>query len=487
MFTFLSTNFIAFKIGNEPLKMKNKRKKVFIIGLDCATPQLVFDDEWLKDLPNIKRLINNGVYGELESIIPPITVPAWMSMMTSKDPGELGCYGFRNRKDYSYNGLSFANSMTIKEATIWDILSKEGKKSILIGVPLTYPPKPVNGYLVSCFLTPSTKNQYTYPPELKDEIEKIADGYILDVADFRSEDKQKILDNIYTMTEKRFRVVNHLLKTKEWDFFMMVEMGVDRIQHGFWKYFDKNHMKYESNSHFKRTILDYYKYLDQKIGSALSLLDENTTVLIVSDHGAKRMDGGICINEWLIKEGLLVLKKAPQNVTSITELEIDWEKTKAWGEGGYYSRLFLNVKGREPQGIVEPKDYEKIRDMLKENLEALGDGNGKPIGTKVYKPQELYRKCNGIPPDLVVIFGDLYWRSIGTVGHGKVHILENDIGIDYANHSQYGIFIMSSLNNDCGYGKKLSNLHLIDIAPTVLNLFNMEVPNEMHGKVIKAE
>ena len=262
------------------------------------------------------------------------------------------------------------------------------------------------------------------------KLKKVADGYILDVDNFRSEDKQKILDNIYAMTEKRFRVVNHLLKTKEWDFFMMVEMGVDRIQHGFWKYFDKNHMKYESNSCFERTILDYYKYLDQGIGSILSLLDENTTVLVVSDHGAKRMDGGICINEWLIKEGFLALKKAPQNVTSITEMEIDWEKTKAWGEGGYYSRLFLNVKGREPQGIVEPKDYEKIRDMLKEKLEALGDGNGKPIGTKVYKPQELYRKCNGIPPDLVVIFGDLYWRSIGTVGHGKVHIFENDIGID---------------------------------------------------------
>ena len=183
------------------------------------------------------------------------------------------------------------------------------------------------------------------------------------------------------------------------------------------------------------------------------------------------------------KEGFLALKKVSKCYVYYRWRLIGKQKP---GEGGYYSRLFLNVKGREPQGIVEPKDY-MIRDMLKEKLEALGDGNGKPIGTKVYKPQELYRKCNGIPPDLIVIFGDLYWRSIGTVGHGKVHIFENDIGIDYANHSQYGIFIMSSLNNDCGCGKKLSNLHLIDIAPTVLNLFNMEVPNEMHGKVIKAE
>ena len=207
--------------------MKNSVKKVLVIGLDSAAPQLVFHD-WLEELPHIKGLIDKGQYGELESIIPPITVPAWTSMMTSKDPGELGVYGFRNRKDYSYNSLLFANSTVVKEDAVWDILSRKGKKSILIGVPQTYPPKPVNGCMIGCFLTPTTKSQYTYPPELKDEIEKIADGYMLDVEDFRSEDKQKILGGIYKMTEKRFKVAEHLIKTKEWDFFMLVEMGVDR-------------------------------------------------------------------------------------------------------------------------------------------------------------------------------------------------------------------------------------------------------------------
>ncbi|MCF6158430.1 MAG: phosphodiesterase [wastewater metagenome] len=464
--------------------MRNKGKKVVVVGLDCAAPQLVFD-EWINDLPNIKKLVDSGVYGELESIIPPITVPAWTSMVTGKDPGELGCYGFRNRRDYSYDRLSYANSLAIKDATLWDILSKEGKKSILIGIPQTYPPKPVNGYLISCFLTPNTKNQYTYPVELKDEIEKIADGYMLDVSDFRSENEQKILDDIYTMTQKRFKVAKHLLTTREWDFFMMVEMGIDRIHHRFWKYFDKDHVKYEKGSRFERAIFDYYKYIDQEIGLVLSLLDKDTTVLIVSDHGAKRMDGGICINEWLLKEGFLAIKENPHTVTPLEKLEIDWKRTRAWGEGGYYSRLFLNVKGREPQGIIEPEDYEKVRNELKEKLEALGDENGNPIGTKVFKPQELYKECNGIPPDLIVIFGDLYWRSIGTVGHGKIHIFENDSGIDYANHSQHGIFIMSSLDNISR--RKLHNLHLMDVAPTILNVLNIEVPDNIHGTAIKTE
>lgn len=466
--------------------MVEKDKKVFVIGLDCATPQLVFD-KWQTELPNIKRLIDGGVYGELESIIPPITVPAWTCMMTSKDPGELGFYGFRNRKDYSYDGLSYANALAVKDATVWDILSKAGKKSILIGVPQTYPPKPINGHMISCFLTPSTKSQYTFPPELKDEIETVANGYMLDVEDFRTEDKKRVLDSIYAMTKKRFQVVRHLIKTKEWDFFMLVEMGIDRIHHGFWKYFDKDHIKYESGSPFENAILEYYKYVDQEIGSILSLLDKDVTVLVVSDHGSQKMDGGICINEWLMREGYLCLEEVPRVVTPLAKTKINWGKTMAWGEGGYYSRVSLNVKGREPQGIIEPEDYEKVRNELKEKLENLGDETGKPIGTKVYKPQEIYKKCNGIPPDLVVIFGNLLWRAVGSVGHGKIHTFENDTGPDDANHSQHGIFVMSNFDGNIGRGLKLNNLHLMDIAPTILSLFNIEIPKDMHGRIIRAE
>ncbi|MGH9390901.1 MAG: alkaline phosphatase family protein, partial [Vicinamibacteria bacterium] len=321
-------------------------RRVCVIGLDCATPQLVFD-RFEKDLPNLGRLRSAGLWGELESCIPPITVPAWMSMMTSKNPGRLGFYGFRNRSDHSYDKLAFATSRHVKEDTVWDILSRRGKKVILLGVPQTYPPKAVNGILVSCFLAPNTSVDYTYPSELKEEIQQVVGDYVLDVHDFRTEDKQRILDTIYDMTAKRFRLARHFLTGREWDFFMMVEMGVDRIHHGFWKYGDPNHPKHVPGNPFEHSIRDYYRYVDGEVGKILKLLDGDTAVLVVSDHGARPMLGGICVNEWLMREGLLALRTRPAGPEPFDPSRVDWGRTLAWGEGGYYSRLFLNVKGRE--------------------------------------------------------------------------------------------------------------------------------------------
>jgi len=441
-------------------------RKVLVIGWDSAPPELVFN-EFIDDMPNVRRIMQQGVYGELESTIPAITCPAWMSMMTGKDPGTLGLYGFRNRSDYSYGKMSIANSSLVKEDTVWDILSRAGKKSVIIGVPMTYPPKTINGYMITCFLTPDTSSQYTYPPELKPEVESVADGYMLDVENFRTENKDQLLEEIYKMTEKRFRVAEHLMKTKDWDFFMVVEMGTDRIQHGFWKFFDKNHRKYQP-SKYENAIRDYYKYLDELAGRLISAAGDDTVILLVSDHGAKGMDGGICVNEWMIQNGYLKLKQYPETLTSLRDAVVDWRNTTAWGEGGYYSRIFLNVKDREPQGIIPAGDYEKVRDELISKLEALGDENGNPIGTRIFKPQDIYPVCKGIPPDLIVYFGDLSWRSVGSVGLKSIHSFENDTGPDDANHSQYGIFAMYNPGNKAT--GNIKNAHITDCASTILNL-----------------
>ncbi len=461
-------------------------KKVFIIGLDCAAPELIFE-RWVDDLPNLKRLISSGVHGRLKSTIPPITIPAWTSMMTSKDPGELGVYGFRNRARYTYSDMSFATASLVKEDAVWDILSRSDKKVVMVGVPQTYPPKPVNGSMVSCFLTPSTESDYTYPPELKGEIEDAVGEYIIDVKDFRTDDKDYLLRQIYEMTGKRFELVRYLIENKEWDFFMFVEMGVDRIHHGMWKYFDKEHIKYESGSKYENAIKDYYKYIDTEIGALLDMLGEETVVLVVSDHGAKKMDGGICVNEWLIDEGYLKLKEYPGKLTPFNKVDVDWENTVAWGEGGYYARIFMNVKGREPQGVVDPDEYEQVRDELRRKLEALGDEKGNPIGTRAYTPQELYRECNGIPPDLIVIFGDLYWRSVGSIGHGAIHTFENDTGPDDANHAQEGIYIMSGLDGKDVQGERVKDLHIMDIATKVLDVMGVAIPDDMQGKAAGGE
>ncbi|MFI5324546.1 MAG: alkaline phosphatase family protein, partial [Thermodesulfobacteriota bacterium] len=313
--------------------------KLLVIGLDCADPRFVFG--WRDELPNLGKLMRKGAYGPLLSCHPPITVPAWAVMMSGKDPGQLGYYGFRNRKDYSYDGYTIANANAVTCDRVWDILSRAGKKVVLLGVPQTYPPRPVNGCVVSGFLAPSTESNYTYPAPLKDEIEEVSGGYVLDVENFRTDDKEALLGRIYEKTEKHFKVAKHLIQSKPWDFFMLVEMGVDRIHHGFWSFVDPEHRKFEPGNPLENSIKEYYKYCDQEVGELVALAPEDTVIIVISDHGARKMEGGICFNEWLIKEGYLTLKKYPEKQTRIADVEIDWSKTLAWGDGGYYGRLFM--------------------------------------------------------------------------------------------------------------------------------------------------
>jgi predicted AlkP superfamily phosphohydrolase/phosphomutase len=452
-------------------------RRALVIGLDCAAPQLVFD-RWLEELPNLRSLTERGSFGVLRSCEPPITVPAWSVMTSSRGPGALGFYGFRNRKDWSYEAMAFADSRSVKVPRIWDLLSAKGRPVIVLGVPQTYPVSQVHGVMVSCFLTPDTNRQYTYPAAFKQEIESLVGEYMVDVPNFRSEDKARILRDIETMTERRFVVAEHLLRTRPWDLFFMVEMGTDRVHHAFWRYGDPEHRLYEPGNEFESAMLDYYRGVDEKLGRLLAHADDDTAVLVVSDHGAKRIDGGICVNEWLRREGYLTLLDEPAEPTALKPDMIDWSRTIAWGEGGYYCRLFLNVAGREPQGQVAPEDYERVRTEIKEKLEALGDENGKPIGTVAHRPEELYEERNGVAPDLMVYFGDLYWRSVGQVGTGTVHVFENDTGPDDANHAHEGLYVLVADGVEPGRGEERQ---IVDIAPTLLTLLGEPVPAEMEG------
>jgi len=459
----------------------DNKPKVLVIGLDCADPFLLFD-QWLDELPTLKALARGGVWGRLQSSTPCITVPAWMSMMTSKDPGQLGFYGFRNRGDYSYKDMSFATSLMVKEPTVWDILGRAGKRSTVIGVPPSYPPKPINGHLITCFLTPGTENEFTYPTSLKAEVQALVGDYMFDVKDYRTDDKEYLLQQIGEMNTRRHKVMMHLLKKQDWDFFMFVEMGIDRMHHGFWRYMDATHIKHEPNSRYRNAIKDYYKRIDAQIADVLTQVDDNTTVLVVSDHGAKRMDGGLCLNEWLWQQGYLTLKTPPQGVTPFEKCAVDWSKTIAWGAGGYYGRLFLNVQGREAQGVVPAADFEKVRAEIAAKLEAMCDHTGKPMGTKCLIPQHVYKECRNIPPDLIVYFGNLYWRSVGSMGHGSPYTFSNDTGPDDANHAEHGLFILYDPKQT--RRGELVGHQLMDVAPTILQAFGMAIPADMQGRVI---
>jgi predicted AlkP superfamily phosphohydrolase/phosphomutase len=191
------------------------------------------------------------------------------------------------------------------------------------------------------------------------------------------------------------------------------------------------------------------------------------------------MDGGIRVNEWLRREGLLATRREPEGRTSLSDVGIDWSHTTAWGEGGYYSRIFLNVAGREPEGTIAPEDYERVRADLARRLEAIPDERGTPIPTKVFFPDEVYPAVNGVAPDLIVHFGDLLWRSVGTVGGDEgIHTFENDTGPDDANHAQDGLLVLVAPGVEPG---RREGMHLLDVAPTVLDLLGLEPPATMRG------
>ncbi len=460
--------------------MNKNNKRLVVIGLDCATPKTLFED-FLDDCPNIKKMVEYGVYGKLRTCNPPITIPAWMVMSTSKKAGTLGLYGFRHRKENSYNDYWIATSYKIKEPKIWEIIGEKGLKSCILGLPPTYPVQPLNGYLVSGFITPDITSEYTYPPEFKEEIKEHVGKYILD-ANFRVDDKTILLKEIYEMTRVQFKTVKYLIQNKDWDYFKFVIIGLDRFHHAFWKYYDKNHIKYEPGNKFEGEMKKYYQYLDQEIGEILDLIDENTIAMIVSDHGAKAMKGLVCVNMALEELGLLKFKSKPKPRTRLADADIDWDNTYAWGWGGYYARIFLNVKGREPHGIIKKKDYEKMRENVIKKLKSIKDDNGKPMNTIVYKPEELFEVLNGDPPDLMVYFDDLNWRSAGTVGYDSIYLDENDTGPDDAVHDWFGVFIIHDPINK--WGKNLGVKSILDIAPTSLKILGIEVPKDMEGNII---
>ncbi|NJL82461.1 MAG: phosphodiesterase [Chloroflexaceae bacterium] len=454
--------------------------KLLIIGLDCAEPSLVFE-RWRQDLPNLSRLMNQGTYGRLESCIPAITVPAWSCLLSGRDPGELGIYGFRNRADRSYNQMAIANSHSVKFPRLWNYLSDAGWKVVVVNVPGTYPPQLVNGALVSGCLTPDTTTQFTHPPSLGEQVAAWVERYRFDVENFRSHDKNRILKDIYDLCNQTFTLALNLQAKYDPDFLMLVELGLDRVHHAFWKYMDSRHPLHEPGSPLANVIYDYYCHLDRSLGKLLAAC-EDATVLVVSDHGAQPLMGGFCLNQWLIQEGYLKLAETPEKPAFLEQVAVDWPQTQAWGAGGYYGRIFLNVQGREPQGTIPLSDYEAVRDRLVARLEAIPGSDGQPLGVAAYRPQQLYQRVRGIAPDLIVYFQNLAWRSVGTIGLPSLYTLENDTGPDDANHAQHGLLIFCDPHQP-GRGE-IDGCQLYDILPTLLSRYQLEIPSELRGETL---
>lgn len=451
--------------------------RALVLGLDCAPPALVFD-RFAGVMPCLSRLRREGAFGRLRSTEPPITMPAWASMASGRDPGELGLYGFRNRGE-GY-ALTISTARDVKFKRVWDYVGEAGKKVAALYVPPSYPPPPVRGVSLGCFLTPDDAERFAFPPRFQRTLLERFGPHRPDVPGFRADDLPRIEAELFASTRHRFEVLRHVLAEEAPDLTFFVEMGPDRLHHAFFHHFDVDHPRFVPGNPFEDVGARYYAFLDAEIEATLALVPEDTHVLVVSDHGAKPMLGGVAVNELLVREGYLHLKEAPSGPAALVPAMIDWSRTRAWAEGGYYARVFLNVKGREPEGIVAADEVEPLVAELTRLFESLPSPEGAPMKTSARRPRDRYRKTRGHPPDLMVYFDDLNRRALGKVGLGAIHLPSDDRGPDACNHDWDGIFIAKGPGFD-GVGE-LRGPHLLDVFPTLLEVMGVSCPGGLAGR-----
>jgi len=499
------------------------KSKIFVLGLDGATFDLIIP--WVKNekLPTFKKIMDNGSYGSLISTIHPLTAPAWSSFITGMNPGKHGLYDFVRRRIGSYK-RDVVNASLRSGDSIWKILSEKGKKVCAINVPMTYPPEEVNGYLISGIDTPDMNSNYTYPESFAQEI---ADQHLIAV-DTSGKSHEKYLNSSLEAVERRFKVMNRSFMKEEFDFFMKVINETDSVQHCFWEFMEKG------NNPFSDAIFKIYNKIDILLGEFLKILPQDYTLIIMSDHGAGPIKKVFHLDTYLNKLGLLnyrkkestsflkslfknIMKKTlylsqrylpasikarlkkmsnfRSDVESFLEFsEIDWSSTKAYSIGNQ-GNICINLKGREPQGVINPgNEYDNLCQMIISHLEELKDPETMEKAVeKVYRREELYHGPNlELAPDLLIRWkDDLYLsKKEFTSSHNVLWSKYTKFGRYSSKYDMYqtgthkinGVVIFYGKN--IKKGSNLQGAKIIDLAPSILYLLNEPIPESMDGKVL---
>jgi predicted AlkP superfamily phosphohydrolase/phosphomutase len=398
-------------------------------------------------------------------------------MTSGRDPGELGLYGFRKRIAGQY-GLALASSADVTAPRIWDLVGAAGKRSSVLFVPPSYPVAPVKGQSVSCFLTPDDADIWTHPRPLAGELTTELGPYRADV-DVRLPDRTALFEQLCALSAQHFAMARHLWRTRSPDLLVMVDIAPDRLHHAFLAEMDPEHPRYASHGSFSDVGERFYRRLDAELGALLDLADEDTAVLVVSDHGALPLTGCFLINQWLVEQGLLVLRAPCATARALKPELVDWSRTRVWAEGGYYARVFVNVRGREPDGCVDPVEVDPLLHRLRSAVLALRGPAGEPWVNSAERPRDLYREVRGDAPDLLVTLDALRVRALPTVGAVSLYASEDDRGPDAANHAMHGIFVAGG----AGIVPRgdLGELAIQDVGVTALGVLGVPVPADWLG------
>ena len=470
--------------------------KTLVIGIDGATFDIIKPLIAEGRLPTFEKILATGAHGKLRSTSPAMTAPAWTSFMTGKNPGKHGLFHFIefDKGNYSY---SVINASRRRSKTIFRLAGEAGKKVISINVPVTYPPEPTNGIMISGMLSPKDET-FTHPPELTSQL--LDKGYIVDVLEAEGDVSDDYIRRVSEMTVKRTETACELLSTNEWDLAMVVFVGADRLQHLFWGR--------------KEVLHDHYILLDGLIRKLIDLAGDSAHVMLMSDHGFSTVKGGFCVNQWLADNGYVrkhrFLPTLPNRfqdflgynrrslwhrikytilhlgalltrgrLIGYPEISINYAKSRAFARPAEV--VIVNRKSRFANGFVDDKEYEQCKKSIAEGLRNLRDKeDGSPIIGEVLTREEAYSgDCIDDAPDIVLLPGDNAYSFLA-FGQHRSYIRRS--GKTQSNHAMNGIFAITG--PDIKPGVETSGLSIMDCMPTLMHLLGLKIPEDVDGRIV---
>lgn len=502
--------------------------KALVIGLDGVTLDLL--GPWIEagELPNLQKLMKQGASGRLRSTLPPISSSSWSSFATGVNPGKHGLVDFVYPGASSYK-VSMINATSRQARALWNWLNDAGYTVGLLGIPTTYPPEAVNGFMISGFLSPGPESEWAYPPELKQELlDELGEFLLAPDERYRSTRwLDRFLDDLTASVENRTQAALYLMRTRPWDLFAVVYWDTDMVQHETWRLLDPSHPRHDpaeaAASH--DMILDFHRKVDADVGRLLAEAGPDALVVVMSDHGFGPVHSFFLTNNWLASLGLLQFRRNPSTIfkrclfrMGFTPLkmfrlakalgmgklrkrvrfqqkagvlnriflsfdDVDWSRTRAFSIGSF-GQVYINLAGVRPQGIVQPgSDYEMLRERIAREALALRDPRtGEPLVERVYTREEIY---SGLyidrTPDLIVQPRGWEYMAFGHADFGSNKLVEPIIGLS-GHHRPDGLLILA------GPGVKAETLlqgaNIVDLTPTLLHAMGVGVPRDLDGRVL---
>lgn len=520
------------------MEMAAENKRVLVIGLDSATFDLIHPWAEAGYLPNLTKLMKAGSYAPLASTLQPTTAPAWVTCMTGVNQGKHGLYDFVQRKSGSYN-LEVTSSVHIRAPYLFEYVGQHEVKVVAVNIPYTYPPRPVNGVMIGGPFAPVVTRELVYPPTYYETLRQVVPDYFV-LPDFNGRAKDPMADYAHQLmqgVEMRETLSLHLMQTEPWDLFTVVFMAADEVQHTFWHCMDAAEGSPEAK--YRDTIRQVYQRLDSAVGRLIAQAqsdsdDRETIVMVLSDHGAGEFRWMINLNRWLADQGHLCFLpsqrgggrqwqaqmmqklavayrnyvpaatraalRARMGADRFAQMKegfeskllisnVDWQQTRAYslGAGG---NIFINLTGREPEGVVSPGDYETLREQLIEQLMTLRDPvTEEPVIKQVHKREAIYAGPQlEQAPDLVIEWCDYAYWGRGRYDHDDP-VFQAQRSFDYSvqpltgSHRQHGVLLV--MGPQIRQGAAIAAPRLLDIAPTILAALGLIPPGEMDGRILE--